>query len=142
MSLFYARFLSGGEIFISVPDIEILSEMVSRKGLGKTGKTLLMPIIFGGQEHEANFHKMGFYFGYLEELLEAFDFCDIKRVENFGYFYDTSRMTLDIGYGIEPFSLNVKARRCLPEESSGPILGCPCFISNDKNCFMIAYDYE
>lgn len=127
----------GGELFVSVPDIEILSEMMSRNDSTVQRKNLLLPIIFGGQDHESNFHKMGFYYDYLKELLVAFDMCEIKRVDGFGFFLDTSEMKIDLGNGHEPFSLNVRARKCLPGESTHIFAGCPCFLND--NCFQIAY---
>ena len=42
--------------------------------------------IYGGQEHEGNFHKCGFSFGLLKELLEDVGIIKVRRVIKRGYY--------------------------------------------------------
>ena len=61
-------------------------------------------------------------------------FCDVERVENFGLFEDASAKVLHgLGNGFEPFSLNVKARRC-PETINSSDFVCFCFACANFEC--------
>ena len=100
----------GGKLLLSVPDLEALSSFFSAPGATLHEKALLRNIIYGGQKNEFDFHKTGFYFEYLEELLLRQGFCNISRVPyKFDIFMDTSATTF---YNDELISLNVQANVC------------------------------
>lgn len=123
--LFYLILRIGGELFVSVPDVDLIFDMLRRPSLTRFQKNTLLSILFGGQDNLYNFHKIGFYYDFLNEMLLSFGFCDIIRVENFELFQDTSGMVLDFFGKREPFSLNVKARRCPNVDPKA--FNCHCF---------------
>jgi len=49
-------------------------------------KNDVLALLFGGQNDEYNFHKIGFHYHHLHEILVEFGFCDIEKVEYFGFF--------------------------------------------------------
>ena len=116
-----------GQLYISVPDIDILARMLTTPNIPMATKNVLLTMIYGGHDTPFNYHRTGFYFEYLQKLLEAFDFCGVERVAEFGIFEDTSMMTIDIGdgRGAVNFSINVKARRCDLGVNSNFV--CPVF---------------
>jgi hypothetical protein len=65
-------------------------------------------MMFGGQEDMYDYHYVGFNEHLLTHLLLAVGFCDVKRVETFGLFNDSSSLQ----YLGEFISLNVIARKC------------------------------
>ena len=106
---------SGGELYVSVPDIDVLAALLAKPGLSRAQKQTILAIIYGGQDTPYNFHKSGFYWEHLKELLEDAGFCEVRRVRDLGQFDDTSAMYLEIGVGAEKltwFSLNVVAKKC------------------------------
>lgn len=105
----------GGSLLLSVPDLETLSGMMLDKRRTTVQKKLIMTVLYGGQDAPHNFHKTGFFFGYLRDLLEASGFCGVERVERFGLFDDTSELKL---FG-QLISLSVRAHSCLEGEGRG-----------------------
>lgn len=95
----------GGKLMISVPDLEVLCRMLLRDDLGAQGRVHVMRMMFGGQVDRHDYHQIGLYFEYLQDLLKHAGFHDIHRVESFGLFEDTSDFA---PYG-QRISLNVVA---------------------------------
>ena len=104
----------GGDIFISVPDCDLLFRLLGSRNLTRHGKNFVLSILYGGQDYKYNFHKMGFYFDGLKLMLENFGFCDIERVTDFGFFADASALALNLQQvETEMISINIHARRCM-----------------------------
>jgi predicted SAM-dependent methyltransferase len=102
---FHRVLAPGGYVAISVPDIVILSQLMSRDDLDVQQRYEIMLMMFGGQYDAFDFHKVGFF----EELLALFllnaGFKEPRRVEAFDLFEDYSRQRfLEI-----PISLNMVA---------------------------------
>ena len=64
-------------------------------------------MIMGGQTEPYDFHKTGFTFRHLAELLHVHGFRNFRRVKSFGLFQDTSNGDF-LG---TPISLNVECVR-------------------------------
>jgi predicted SAM-dependent methyltransferase len=99
----------GGEIMISVPDIEILSSMMISERAGTLQRFEIMKMMFGGQEDDTAYHKVGYFPALLAAYVGLAGFVDLKRVASLGLFKDASEHRyLDM-----PISLNVTARKPL-----------------------------
>jgi len=97
----------GGEIMVGVPDLEVLCQLFVHPQLNREQKFYVMRMIYGGQTNPWDYHKVGFSFELLGEFLHAAGFGEIRRVENFGIFDDTSAAL----FGSVPISLNVIATK-------------------------------
>ena len=80
----------GGQVMISVPDLETLCGLFIYPKLNAQERHFVMGMIFGGQTNSADFHKVGLNFEFLDKLLTEAGFADIRRVPSFGLFDDTS----------------------------------------------------
>jgi predicted SAM-dependent methyltransferase len=69
---------------------------------------MVMRMMFGGQEDMYDYHYVGFNEHLLTSLLLQSGFCDVKRVETFNLFNDSSSMQYKGSY----ISLNIIARKC------------------------------
>jgi predicted SAM-dependent methyltransferase len=102
--------VTNGRLLVSVPDIKVLFQFfLDNKSEDLSQREILRNILFGGQRDQFDFHKNGFYFEYLEDLLSRHGFCNITRVISFDIFEDTSAQTFFHG---ESFSINVHAVTC------------------------------
>ena len=98
----------GGQLYVSVPDLDILAEMfLLRESIGIGDRFEIMRMMFGGQMDAHDFHRVGLNEEFLRDFLRSAGFTDIRRVEDFGLFQDTSLATFN---GI-PISCNLEARR-------------------------------
>lgn len=98
----------GGKIYISVPDLEILARLyLDKKQFGFEERWDIMRMIFGGHSDQYDYHVVGLNEELLSEYLYGAGFINIKRVDNFNLFQDTS--SLDY-YGT-PISLNLIAEK-------------------------------
>jgi predicted SAM-dependent methyltransferase len=97
----------GGEFMVSVPDLEILSHLILSPTASVDTKFHAMRMMFGGQVDPHDFHYFGWTPQFLQSFLTQVGFREIKRVESFGLFSDTSDFK---PYGF-PISLNVSARK-------------------------------
>ncbi|PKL49100.1 MAG: hypothetical protein CVV42_07130 [Candidatus Riflebacteria bacterium HGW-Riflebacteria-2] len=100
----------GGELMISVPDLEILCKLFLHKELDKTARFHIMRMMFGGQVDQYDFHQVGLTAEILMDYLGAANFKCCRKVDEFGLFNDTSSFK---PYGI-PISLNVIAYKDTP----------------------------
>jgi predicted SAM-dependent methyltransferase len=97
----------GGKLKISVPDLQIICWLLGSPQLTLDGRWLLTRIIYGGQTDAFDFHKCGFTWQLLHQMLREIGFTNIERVNEFGLFKDTS-LTQFAGVAI---SLNVQATK-------------------------------
>lgn len=97
----------GGEFMVSVPDLEILSHLMISPTASIDTKFHAMRMMFGGQVDAHDFHYFGWTAQFMQSFLAQAGFREMKRVESFGLFSDTSDFK---PYGF-PISLNVSARK-------------------------------
>lgn len=97
----------GGHLFVSVPDLTVLARLFLHNGLDASARFGIVKMIFGAHVDAYDYHKIGFDFDILQQVLGKAGFIDIERVERFDLFDDTSLLTV----GGQPISLNVIARR-------------------------------
>ena len=121
----------GGTLFISVPDLSVLSGLfVDERNAGdgedaSRRRFLIMRMMFGGQTDQYDVHLGGYDFEILGQYLSVAGFCQIRKVQSFGIFNDSSEIMWDIESGNtvagEPdlgseggvrISLNVVAKKC------------------------------
>ena len=106
--LIYLRRLlkNRGQIYISVPDFEILSSIYLSR---KVALSQIVRAIHGGQEYEGNTHYISFDFDFLSRLLLQVGFLNVRRYEPSTFLpagiEDTSTYMIN-GY---PISLNLMA---------------------------------
>jgi predicted SAM-dependent methyltransferase len=103
----YRILQKNGELYFSVPDLEALCRLFLNPELDGAGRFHVMRMMFGGQIDDYDFHYIGltneFMMGYFREA----GFSDVRRVESFGLFNDTSDYK---PYGT-PISLNLIATK-------------------------------
>jgi predicted SAM-dependent methyltransferase len=81
----------GGSIRISVPDMDMLCQMfLARDQLDVPERFFVMRMMFGGHVDRYDYHVVGLNYEFLEEFLELAGFGNVRRVERFGLFEDTS----------------------------------------------------
>ena len=83
---------AGGVLSISVPDLTKLASLFSTPGLSLNHRYEIMLMMFGGQLDNYDFHKTGVFEELLIRYLNFAGFKDIKKVDEFGLFDDTSSM--------------------------------------------------
>jgi predicted SAM-dependent methyltransferase len=111
MRRYYEVLKAKGEIYVSVPDLE----MVCRHYILHQDLRLLQNFLYGSQKHVADFHWTGWDFKTLKEDLESVGFSKVERYDtwstDWGYVDDYSKAYLphmDFENGVL-MSLNVKA---------------------------------
>jgi predicted SAM-dependent methyltransferase len=95
----------GGRLRLSVPDLEVLAEILLDKSIIFKERFIAMRMIFGGQSNDHDFHHVGFTFEILSLYLKNGGFQKIRHVKSFDIFSDSSDKVL-CGRRI---SLNVEA---------------------------------
>ena len=106
----------GGLLFVSVPDLTVLSGLLLNETLTLNEKFFVTKMVYGAQADAYDFHHVGFNQEILAALLKSAKFCDIQRVRSFNMFHsDTS----DMRYLGVPISLNVVARVCADKVGVG-----------------------
>lgn len=99
--------IPGGILQMAVPDLEVLTRLLSHPALPLADKWHVQRMIYGGQIDAYDFHKTGFTFVLLEGLLREAGFAGVERVRDFALFPDTSRLE----FAGVPISLNVRAMK-------------------------------
>ena len=108
------RILKPGGIFrIAVPDLELLASMILDEHISTYGVWEVSRRIFGGDRDEHDRHCCGFTPDTMIAALEQCGFTDIRKVDSFGLFLDTSEVKF-LGHRI---SLNMEATK--PSGSAG-----------------------
>jgi predicted SAM-dependent methyltransferase len=98
----------GGTLYVSAPDLDTLAELfLLRESLSADDRFMVMRMMFGGHATPFDYHLVGLNEEFLHDFLVVAGFVDIKRVEDFGLFQDTSTMRFH-GW---PISVNLTARR-------------------------------
>lgn len=98
----------GGNVFISVPDMDVLSSLLLQKNrLTIDERFFVMRMIFGGHVDKYDYHVVGLNQDFLASFLHASGYVNIRRVQDFGLFADTSSMVFK---GV-PISLNMVAEK-------------------------------
>ena len=104
LSKIYDALTIDGDLYISVPDLTVLNQLLHDNELDINQKIHVLRMIYGGQVSEYDYH----YFGYTFEILQAFlilsGFKNIRKVKYFDLHEDTSSFTPYKGL---PISLNV-----------------------------------
>lgn len=80
----------GGRLFVSVPDLAILSWTFAQPEMSDENRYLIMSMMYGAQRDAHDFHYVGLWDGYLADLLSGAGFREVYRVERFGLFRDDS----------------------------------------------------
>jgi predicted SAM-dependent methyltransferase len=99
----------GGRLLVAVPDMELLIMYFHLPETTHFQKKVILKFLYGGQEGEYDFHKVGFYEESLTQWLERYGFCNVTRVSDFRIFKDSSSSNYMPGM---PLSLNVVAEAC------------------------------
>jgi len=98
----------GGTLYVSVPDLDTLAELVLlRETLTIEDRWMVMRMMFGGHVDEYDYHYVGLNQEFLAYFLTRAGFVNIRRVDEFGLFDDTSNMRFK---GI-PISCNLIATK-------------------------------
>lgn len=103
----------GGCIYLSVPDIDSAIRHYNEHRDIK----ILYGAFWGGQRNEYDYHKMGFTFETLAEVLNEIGFVEPERYDTFKYlpegFDDYSKAFLPhMDFTGQQMSLNIKALKC------------------------------
>lgn len=102
----YRVLIPGGQLMVSVPDLDILAELFCRKAdFSADERFLLMRMMFGGQVDQYDFHHVGLNQEFLSSYLSNAGFAGVERVATFGLFDDDSTLLFK-GHAI---SLNILA---------------------------------
>ena len=96
-----------GKFYVSVPDMDILAHAFVSPLASSENKFRIMRLMFGGQIDEYDFHYFGWNFEFLRDYLNKTGFSELKKVDSFGLFEDTSDYKL---YGF-PVSVNLIATK-------------------------------
>ncbi len=98
----------GGEIYISVPDMEKLCRLfLDKDKLELLDRFMVMRMMFGGHIDEYDYHLVGFDQDILVDFMVGAGFVNFRRVATFGFFDDTSHYE----FKGTPISLNVIASK-------------------------------
>lgn len=98
----------GGELYVSVPDMYVLCRMfVATEQFTSEERFHIMRMLFGGHVNEWDYHLVGLDQQLLSEFLFHVGFGEIRRVQGFGLFEDTSSMAFK---GV-PISCNLIAKK-------------------------------
>ena len=93
---------------ISVPDLDVLSRLfLGKDRLSFEERFFVMRMMFGGHLDKYDYHVVGLNEDFLTEFLKVAGFVNVRKVEEFGLFTDTSTFTF---VGV-PISLNMIAEK-------------------------------
>ncbi len=95
----------GGVLRIGVPDLETLCRLLITPGLNAEQQFHIQRMIYGGHVDDFDYHYVGLTPQILTVFLEDAGFRNVRRVQSFNLFNDTTTVTcMDV-----PISLNVIA---------------------------------
>lgn len=81
----------GGKLYISVPDLDTLAELIlAKEKLTKDERFYVMRMMFGGHTNQYDYHVVGLNEVFLSDFLTLSGFTNLRRVKKFGLFNDTS----------------------------------------------------
>lgn len=99
-----------GKLYISVPNLECLMQLATRRDLTLSDRFMVMRMMFGGQVDDHDYHKVGLTWEFLCYFLSHAGFPYATRIPEHNLFPDTSSMRF-VG---ELISLNVIAHKSDP----------------------------
>lgn len=99
--------VEGGNLYVSVPDLDILCRAMLEPEASLDARIHLMRMMFGGQVDDNDFHFFGWNEMFMTHFLGLAGFKAVVRVNRFGIFKDTSDYA-PYGY---PISLNMIATK-------------------------------
>lgn len=98
----------GGRMYTSVPDMDILAALfLTKDQLTIDERFHVMRMMFGGHVDQYDYHYVGLNQEFLASFLHQTGFINIRRVQEFGIFSDTSALQFK---GV-PISLNLIAEK-------------------------------
>lgn len=97
----------GGTFKAGVPDLEALCRLFLVPSLTPDERFHIQRMMFGGQVEPYDYHKVGLSFEFFRSFLKDAGFRDIRRVQEFGLFDDTTNLKFK---GVR-ISLNVIATK-------------------------------
>jgi len=98
----------GGALYVSVPDLGVLAALFGQKGnLSVDERFHVMRMIFGGHVDRHDYHQVGLDVDFMVFFLEQAGFVNLRKVDTFGLFPDTSCMQ----YKGVAISLNIVAQK-------------------------------
>ena len=112
----------GGKVCISVPDMDVLARLfLSKDRLSADDRFMVMRMMFGGHMDAHDYHVVGLNEEFLRSFLHSAGYINIRKVDGFGLFEDTSAME----FGGVAISLNMIAEKP-PFGDVGRNDPCPC----------------
>ncbi len=99
----------GGLLMVAVPDLDMLARLYTQPQMSLQDRWFIVQMMFGGQSDPHDIHYVGFHDELLGYYLREAGFVEMRKVENFGLFNDTSGVT----YKGLRISLNLTARKPL-----------------------------
>lgn len=85
----------GGKLYVSVPDLDVLATLfLARNELSMPERFCIMRMMFGGHVDAYDFHVAGLNEEFLAYFLHEAGYANIRRVEQFDSFQDTSRLNV------------------------------------------------
>ncbi|MBA4029010.1 MAG: methyltransferase type 11 [Planctomyces sp.] len=97
----------GGELKVGVPDLDVICRLFLDQRLTMSMRLHVLKYIYGGQIDGYDYHKFGFNFPVLGQLLHETGFVEITKLPSFGICNDCTEINF---YGAR-ISLNVRAKR-------------------------------
>lgn len=113
----------GGRLYVSVPDLDVLARLLlDRQRLSERDRYQVMRMLFGGHVDRYDYHQVGLNEEFLRTFLRSAGYVNIRRVDDLGFFDDTSRMVF-AGVAI---SLNmISEKPDQPQEGQPAARGAP-----------------
>lgn len=103
----------GGTLYVSVPDMDKLAALFLMKDrLSAQERFHVMRMMFGGHIDRYDYHMVGLNPEFLASFLTHAGFSNLKTVDDFGIFDDTSTLKV---LGV-PISVNIEARKIIVRE--------------------------
>lgn len=111
-----------GKVYISVPDMDVLAQLfLSKDRLSVDDRFMVMRMMFGGHIDAHDYHVVGLNEEFLRGFLHGAGYINIRKVDNFALFEDTSAMQ----FGGMAISLNMIAEKP-PFSDAGRNDPCHC----------------
>ena len=90
----YRVLIPGGTLYLSVPDFEMLSQMIASDDLSSADKFQAMRTMFGMQDESRDLNRIGLSFDFMVDYLADVGFSSVEHVEAFGLFEQESEIRL------------------------------------------------
>jgi len=98
----------GGRLYLSAPDLDVLAELFLLRESNTTAERFfIMRMMFGGHTDPFDYHVAGLNEEFLTDFLQDAGFGEIRRVDGFGLFNDSSSVEFK---GL-PISVNLIASK-------------------------------